>query len=34
MVVEIRMNINPGKSKAVRFTKAGVKNPLGCSLGD
>ena len=26
------MKINPGKSKAVRFTKATVKNPLGYSL--
>ena len=26
--------INPGKSKAIRFTRAGVKNPLGYSLGD
>jgi hypothetical protein len=28
------MKINPGKSKAVRFTRARVKNPLGYSLGD
>ena len=28
------MKINPGKSKAMRFTKAWVKNPLGYSLGD
>ena len=28
------MKINPGKSKAVRFTRAPVKNPLGYSLGD
>jgi len=26
--------INPGKSKAIRFTKARVKNPLGYSHGD
>jgi len=28
------MKINPGKSKAIRFTRAWVKNPLGYSLGD
>jgi hypothetical protein len=28
------MEINPGKSKAKRFTRARVKNPLGYSLGD
>jgi len=28
------MNINPGKSKAIRFMKARVKNPLGYSLRD
>jgi hypothetical protein len=28
------MKINPRKSKAVRFTRAWVKNPLGYSLGD
>jgi len=25
------MKINPGKSKAIRFTRARVKNPLGYS---
>jgi len=33
-VVENEMKINPGKSKAIRFTTAWVKNPLGYSLGD
>ena len=33
-LVENGMIINPGKSKAVRFTRAGVKNPLDYSLGD
>jgi len=33
-VVENPMKINPGKSKAIRFTRAWVKNPLGYSLGD
>jgi len=28
------MKINPGKSKAVRFMTAQVKNPLAYSLGD
>jgi hypothetical protein len=28
------MKINPGKSKAIRFTKARLKNPLNYSLGD
>jgi len=28
------MKINPGKSKAIRFTRARVKNPLGYSLGN
>ena len=28
------MKINPSKSKAIRFTRARVKNPLGYSLGD
>jgi len=28
------MKINPGKSKATRFTTARVKNPLGYSHGD
>ena len=32
--VENGMKINPGKSKAIRFTRARVKNPLGYSLGD
>jgi hypothetical protein len=32
--VENGMKINPGKSKAIRFTTARVKNPLGYSLGD
>jgi len=32
--VENGMNIIPGKSKAIRFTKARVKNPLGYSHGD
>jgi len=31
--VENGMKINPGKSKALRFTKARVKNPLDNSLG-
>jgi len=26
--------VNPGRSKAIRFTRARVKNPLGYSLGD
>jgi len=34
VAVENGMRINPGKSKAIRFTRARVKNPLGCSLGD
>jgi hypothetical protein len=33
-VVENGMKINPSKSKATRFTRAQVKNPLGYSLGD
>jgi len=33
-VVENGMKINPSKSKAIRFTRAWVKNPLGYSLGD
>jgi hypothetical protein len=33
-VVENVMKINPGKSKAIRFTRARVKNPLNYSLGD
>jgi hypothetical protein len=32
--IENGMKINPGKSKAIRFTRAWVKNPLGYSLGD
>jgi len=32
--VETGMKINPSKSKAIRFTRARVKNPLGYSLGD
>jgi hypothetical protein len=28
------MKLNPGKSKAIRFTRARVKNPLGYPLGD
>ena len=31
--VETGMKINPSKSKAIRFTRARVKNPLGYSLG-
>jgi len=27
------MKINPVKSRAIRFTRAQVKNPLGYSLG-
>ena len=33
-MVENWMKINPSKSKAIRFTRARVKNPLGYSLGD
>jgi hypothetical protein len=33
-VVENGMKINPGKSKAKRFTRARVKNPLAYILGD
>jgi len=33
-VVENGMKINPGKSKAKRFTRIRVKNPLGYSLVD
>jgi len=32
--VENGMKINPGKRKAIRFTRARVKNPLGYSLRD
>jgi hypothetical protein len=28
------IKINPGKSKAIRLTRAWVKNPLGYCLGD
>jgi hypothetical protein len=31
--VDNGMKINPDKSKAIRFTRARVKNPLGYSLG-
>ena len=33
-VVENGIKINPSKSKAIRFTRVRVKNPLGNSLGD
>ena len=33
-VVENAMDINPSKSKAVRFTRASVKDPLNYSLMD
>jgi len=33
-VVENGMKINSGKSKAIRFTRARVKNPMGYFLGD
>jgi hypothetical protein len=32
--VENGTKINPSKSKAIRFTRAQVKNPLGYSLGN
>jgi hypothetical protein len=32
--VEDGMKINAGKSKAIWFTRARVKNPLGYCLGD
>jgi len=32
--VDNGMKINPDKSKAIRFTRARVKNPLGYCLGD
>jgi hypothetical protein len=32
--VEYGMKINPGKCKAVKFTRARVKNPPGHALGD
>jgi hypothetical protein len=32
--VENEKKINPGKSKAIKFTRARVKNPLNYSLGD
>ena len=28
------MKINPGRNKAIIFTSARVKNPMGYSLGD
>jgi hypothetical protein len=28
------MKMNPGKSKAILFTRDLVKNPLGCTLGE
>ena len=31
---ENEMKINPSKCKAVRFTRARVKEPLNCTLGD
>ena len=31
---ENAMKINPSKCKAVRFTRARVKNPLNCTIGD
>jgi hypothetical protein len=33
-VVENGMKTNPGKSKAMRFTTARVRSPLGYSFGD
>jgi hypothetical protein len=32
--VENEMKINPCKSRAIRFTRARIKNPLDYSLGD
>jgi hypothetical protein len=32
--VENGMKINPGKSKAIRFTRDRFKNPLGYSFGE
>ena len=32
--VENGMKINTNKSKAIRFTRGWVKNPLGYTLGD
>jgi len=32
--VENWIKMNPGKSKAIRFTRSQVKNPLGYSFGD
>jgi len=32
--LENTMKVNPDKSKAVSFTKARVKDPLNCVLGD
>ena len=34
LTVENGMKINPGESKAIRFTRALVKNPFGYCLGD
>jgi hypothetical protein len=34
LVVENEMKINNSKSRAIRFTRARVKNPLGYSPGD
>ena len=28
------MKINPGKSKTIRFKRAGLRTPLGYSVGD
>ena len=33
-MVENGMKINPGKNKAIRFTRPWVKNAVGYSLGD
>ena len=32
-LVENGLKINPGKSKAIRFMRARLKNPLGYSFG-
>jgi len=32
--VENGIKINPGKNKAIRFTRARVKNPLGYTHGE
>jgi len=34
LAVENGMKINPGRSKAIRFTRARIKNPLVYSLRD